>query len=76
MNFVNDTVMEQRLEAVKRELLPKTAQEYRDSAVARARLKNGLSKVANEARNLARQDATELINRFGEMGRRKFNLAA
>jgi len=76
MNFVNDRVMEQQLESVKRELLSKTAEEYRDSAVARARLKNGLSQLANQARNLARQDATELVNRFGELGRRKFNLAA
>ena len=43
MNFANDTVMEQQLENVKKELLTKTAEEYRDSAVARARLKQGLS---------------------------------
>jgi len=76
MNFANDRIMEQQLEAVKRELLSKTAEEYRDSAVARARLKSGLSNLANQARNLARQDATELVNRFGELGKRKFNLAA
>lgn len=76
MNFANDTVMEQQLENVKRELLSKTAEEYRDSAVARARLKNGLSQLANQARSLAHQDATELVHRFGELGRRKFNLAA
>jgi hypothetical protein len=76
MNFANDAVMEQQLEKVKKELLTKTAEEYRDSAVARARLKNGLSQLANQARNLAHQDATELVQRFGELGRRKFNLAA
>jgi Protein of unknown function (DUF3150) len=76
MNFANDRVMEQQLEGVKKELLSKTAEEYRDSAVARARLKSGLSSLANQARNLAHQDATELVNRFGELGRRKFNLAA
>jgi hypothetical protein len=76
MNFANDQVMEQQLEAVKKELLTKTAEEYRDSAIARARLKNGLAQLANQARNLARQDATELVQRFGELGRRKFNLAA
>jgi hypothetical protein len=61
---------------VKKELLTKTADEYRDSAVAKARSKQGLSSLANEARNLARQDATDLVQRFGELGRRKFNLAA
>jgi len=69
MNFANDRVIEQQLEGVKRELLTRTAEEYRDSAVARARLKNGLAQ-------LARSDATELVQRFGELGRRKFNLAA
>jgi len=76
MNFANDRVMEQQLEGVKKELLTKTAEEYRDSAVARARLKNGLSQLANQAKQLARSDATELVQRFGELGRRKFNLAA
>jgi hypothetical protein len=76
MNFANDTVMEQQLEGVKKELLSKTAEEYRDSAVARVRLKNGLSQLANHAKQLARSDATELVQRFGELGRRKFNLAA
>ena len=76
MNFANDTVMESQLEAVKKELLTKSAEEYRDSAVARARLKQGLSKLADQAKQLAKQDATELVQRFGELGRRKFNLAA
>ena len=76
MNFVNDTTMEQQLENVKKELLSKTAEEYRDSAVARARLKGGLSQLANQARQLAKQDASELVQRFGSIGRRKFNLAA
>jgi hypothetical protein len=76
MNFVNDTVMEEQLETVKKELLSKTAEEYRDSAVARSRLKQGLSQLANQAKQLARQDATELVRRFGQLGARKFNLAA
>lgn len=38
------------MSAIARELLSKTAEEYRDSAVARAKLKNGLSRLANEAR--------------------------
>jgi hypothetical protein len=76
MNFVNDQVMEKQLENVKKELLSKTADEYRDSAVARGRLKNGLSQLANQARQMAKQDATELVQRFGELGRRKFNLAS
>jgi len=76
MNFVNDSVMEQQLEAVRKELLNKTAEEYRDSKTARNRLVQGLSQLANEAQRLAKQDAADLVQRFGEMGKRKFNLAA
>ncbi len=76
MNFVNDADMEQQLEAVRKELLSRTAEEYRDDAVARGRLVGGLSQLRDTASRLARQDATELIQRFGELGRRKLNLAA
>ena len=76
MNFANDAVMETQLEAVRKELLSKTAEEYRDSAHARRRLKQGLGQLADHARHLARTDATELVQRFGELGRRRFHLAA
>ena len=76
MNFVNDTAMEEQLEAVRQELLSKTAEEYRDSATARNRLVQGLAQLRDTAKGLARQDATELVQRFGEMGRRRFHLAA
>ena len=65
MNFANDTVMEQQLENVKKELLTKTAEEYRDSAVARARLKQGLSQLANQAQNLARPMPPNLCSGLG-----------
>jgi hypothetical protein len=76
MNFAGDAEMERQLENVRRELLSRTAEQYRDDAFARERLVSGLSNLANEARQLARQDATELVQRFGELGRRKFHLAA
>jgi hypothetical protein len=76
MNFANDSVMEQELDRVRRELLSKTAEEYRDSSVARQRLSQGLSQLGNKARALARADASQLVERFGELGRRKFHLAA
>jgi hypothetical protein len=60
----------------RQELLTRTAEEYRDSASARAKLVNGLSRLRDHASELARSNATELVQRFGEMGRRKFNLAA
>ena len=76
MNFANDTVMESQLENVRRELLNRSASEYRDDANARGELVQGLSKLRDQARQLANADAKVLVERFGEMGRRKFSLAA
>jgi hypothetical protein len=76
MNFVNDAEMERQLETVRQELLSRTAEEYRDSATARNRLVSGLAQLRDTASQLARQDAAELVQRFGELGRRKFHLAA
>jgi len=76
MNFVNNGEMEVQLESVRKELLSKTAEESRDSTKARNQLVAGLSQLRDTANRLARQDATELVQRFGEIGRRKFHLAA
>jgi hypothetical protein len=76
MNFVNDTVMEERLERVRRELLSRTAEQYRDSRSAQEQLVRGLAQLRDHARQLAKTDAAELVQRFGAMGRRKFHLAA
>ena len=76
MNFVNEADLEQQLENVRKELLNKTAEEYRDSTSARNRLTQGLAQLRDTAARLAHQDATELVQRFGELGRRRFNLAA
>lgn len=76
MNFANDTAMEAQLDSVRSELLSRTASEYRDSAFARGQLVTGLSALAGKARELAAADATELVNRFGQIGVRKFHLAA
>ncbi len=77
MNFVGDAEMEQQLETVRRELLSRTAEDYRaGGSSARATLESGLARLADTARELARQDATELVQRFGGLGRRTFQLAA
>jgi hypothetical protein len=76
MNFANDTVMERQLEQVRRELLTRTAEEYRGDSTATKNLVTGLSQLADQARQLSRQDTGELLSRFGEVGRRKFHLAA
>jgi hypothetical protein len=76
MNFAGDQEMALQLDQVRKELLSRTAEEYRDDVFARHKLVNGLNKLSDEARKLAQQDATELVQRFGELGRRKFHLAA
>src|SRR6185369_10207903 len=76
MNFAADQEMESQLDNIRKELLSRTAEEYRDDVFARERLVTGLNRLGDEARKLAKQDATELVQRFGELGRRKFHLAA
>ena len=76
LNFAGDREMDDQLERVRTEFLSRTAEEYRDSATAQARLRAGLGKLRDTARELARQDTTELVARFGQMGVRKFSLAA
>ncbi len=76
MNFAGDNAMDQQLEAVRKELLSKTAAQYRDSAYARTQLVDGLSKLRDKAAELAKADVSHIVQRFGELGRRKFTLAA
>lgn len=76
MNFANDAEMEAQLSKVRGELLTRTAAEYRDSAHAQRKLKQGLNALAGKARELAQADARELVQQFGELGRRRFHLAA
>ncbi|OPZ24356.1 MAG: hypothetical protein BWZ02_02861 [Lentisphaerae bacterium ADurb.BinA184] len=68
--------MERRLQEVRDQFLGTPAAEYRDSTVARHRLTQGLEALRNEARTLAAQDTTALVEAFGQLGRRRFNLAA
>jgi hypothetical protein len=76
MNFANDTVMEAQLERVRQELLSRTASEYRDSQVSQQRLRQGLTALADKARELSKADASEVVQQFGQLGRRRFHLAA
>ncbi len=76
LNFVNDTEMERQLDAVRNEFLTRTAQEYRDSKHARRNLVKGLSALRNKANELAKTEATHLVENFGQLGNRRFLLAA
>lgn len=76
MNFANDHEMEARLEEARRELLHRPAEDYRNSSYARGQLTQGLRNLADHARELARSDTKQLVRGFGEMGKRRFSLAA
>ncbi|OGV64617.1 MAG: hypothetical protein A3K19_29770 [Lentisphaerae bacterium RIFOXYB12_FULL_65_16] len=76
LNFVNDTEMDRQLEDVRRQFLQHAAAEYRDSATARGALVGGLTALRAKATELAQADARHLVDSFGQMGRRRFTLAA
>jgi hypothetical protein len=76
MNFANDVEMEQQLQRVREELLSRTAEEYRNSSFAQQQLTQGLRNLSQHARELAKANTHALVSRFGEMGRRRFSLAA
>jgi len=76
LNFVGDREMEAQLDRVRQEFLNRTAEDYRDDSAAKTRLQDGLQALAQTARNMAQQDSRELVERFGQMGQRRFHLAA
>ncbi len=75
LNFAGDKEMEQQLDRVRSELLGRNAEDYRNSLTATRSLEAGLSQLRDQARELASQDARALVERFGQMGRRKLQLA-
>ena len=76
LNFVGDQQMESELERVRQEFLVRTADEYRENRPACQGLQEGLRDLASMARELAQKESHELVTRFGQMGQRKFHLAA
>lgn len=75
LNFAGDHEMEQQLDRVRQELLGRNAEDYRNSSSDTRSLEAGLSQLRDQARELARQDARDLVERFGQLGRRKLQLA-
>ena len=75
LNFANDQQMEQQLDRVRGELLSMSAEDYRQSPSATRSLQTGLGQLRDQARELATRDARDLVERFGQQGRRKLQLA-
>ncbi len=71
LNFAGDQSLEQTLERFRRDLLSRTAEEYRNQPGAMASLTDGLSRLRENAVQLARSDARDIVRRFGQMGGRR-----
>jgi len=76
LNFAGDRQMEAELERVRQTFLNRTAEDYRDSEFARTQLQAGLHALSDTAKQLAEQDAREVVERFGNLGQRRLHLAA
>lgn len=71
LNFAGDQQLEQTLERFRRELLTRSAEEYRNDSGAMATLTEGLNRLRDNAVQLAKSDAREIISRFGQLGERR-----
>ena len=56
--------------------MTRTAAGYRDDAEAPSRLRPGITGLRDVARELASADARDVVERFGQIGRRRFTLVA
>jgi len=76
LNFAGDRELEAQLEEARRKFLNRPAEAYRDDKRGQELLADGIRALGNAARELARADATDIVESFGAMGRRRFSLAA
>lgn len=72
LNFAGDQQLESTLEKFRRDLLQRSAEDYRNQPGAMTNLTDGLNRLRDTAVQLARSDTRGIISRFGQMGVRKF----
>jgi hypothetical protein len=71
LNFAGDQQLEQTLDRFRRELLQRSAEDYRNDPAAMATLTDGLGRLHDNAVELVRSDATDIVSRFGQVGVRR-----
>ncbi|MEO5715796.1 MAG: DUF3150 domain-containing protein [Luteolibacter sp.] len=71
LNFAGDQQLESTLEQFRRELLNRSAEDYRNNPGAMISLTDGLNRLRENAVELVRGDATEIVSRFGQVGSRR-----
>ena len=76
LNFAGDQQLEATLEKFRRDLLTRSAEDYRNDKGAMVSLTDGLQRLRENAVQLARSDARDVLARFGQMGARKLAVAS
>lgn len=76
LNFAGDQQLEQTLERFRRDLLSRSAEDYRNDSGAMSTLTEGLNRLRENAVQLARTDARDVISRFGQQGGRRLAAVA
>jgi hypothetical protein len=76
LNFAGDEQLESTLEDFRRELLSRSAEDYRKDSSAMTSLTDGLSQLREHAVQLANRDARDVLSRFGQMGARHLTAVA
>ena len=71
LNFAGDQQLENTLEKFRRDLLTRSAEDYRNEPGATATLTDGLNRLRETAVQLARGDARDIVSRFGQLGGRR-----
>ena len=75
LNFAGDQQLETTLENFRANLLRRSAEDYRNQPSAMASLTDGLNRLRETAVQLAREDASEIVSRFGVIGHRRLAAA-
>jgi len=76
LNFAGDQEMARQLDLARDALLQRSAADYRADPAAARDLESGLAQLRDHARHLATRDATELVESFGQLGRRRLQMAS
>lgn len=76
LNFAEDEQLEAQLERFRRDLLNRSAEEYRNNSGAMTSLTNGLELLRQNAVLLAESDARDVLSRFGQQGSRRLSAVA
>ncbi len=75
LNFAGDTQLESTLERFRQELLTRSAEEYRNNQGAMRTLTDGLNRLHENAVAMVRTEGREVLQRFGQLGTRRFAAA-